>query len=169
VPRLHELLIKAEAMRVEDAAVFGPSWRNCIQSRNPLNPRRGGARAARTCLRSRAQARRVTSTTLASVRATRRRCVRKFRRGSLFTRSRRIANTGNPGEIVAQEFGLECVSPGELARADAAFSGAARKLLFTPNFAARENMRRRSPTVRSSLSTICSTRAVGRLYSPDVS
>jgi len=27
VPRLHELLIKAEAMRVEDAAVFGPSWR----------------------------------------------------------------------------------------------------------------------------------------------
>jgi diaminopimelate decarboxylase/aspartate kinase len=28
VPRLHELLIKAEAMRVEDGAVFGPSWRD---------------------------------------------------------------------------------------------------------------------------------------------
>jgi len=28
VPRLHALLIQAEAMRVEDAAVFGPSWRD---------------------------------------------------------------------------------------------------------------------------------------------
>src|SRR5581483_5538701 len=28
VPRLHALLIKAEAMRVEDAAVFGPSWQD---------------------------------------------------------------------------------------------------------------------------------------------
>ncbi len=27
IPRLHALLIRAEAMRVDDAAVFGPSWR----------------------------------------------------------------------------------------------------------------------------------------------
>ncbi len=26
VPHLHHLLIKAEAMRVEDAGIFGPSW-----------------------------------------------------------------------------------------------------------------------------------------------
>jgi diaminopimelate decarboxylase/aspartate kinase len=27
VPRLHALLIRADALRVEDGAIFGPSWR----------------------------------------------------------------------------------------------------------------------------------------------
>jgi diaminopimelate decarboxylase/aspartate kinase len=40
-------------------------------------------------------------------------------------------------EIVAQGFGLECVSPGELALAAPIAAGADVPLLFTPNFAAR--------------------------------
>jgi len=41
-------------------------------------------------------------------------------------------------EIVTQGFGLECVSPGELDRAEGAAAAAHVPLLFTPNFAARE-------------------------------
>ncbi|MHB8446987.1 MAG: aspartate kinase, partial [Rudaea sp.] len=35
VPTLHDLLIRAQAMRVEDAAVFGPSWRDLYKKEQP--------------------------------------------------------------------------------------------------------------------------------------
>jgi len=139
VPRLHELLIKAEAMRVEDAAVFGPSWRE-LYTKPQSTQSAPWWRARRTDLLALAR----TGTPryvydLASVRAN-----AQALRAEIpvvdrwFYAIKANAHPAILGEIVAQEFGLECVSPGELARADAAFSGAARKLLFTPNFAARE-------------------------------
>jgi aspartate kinase len=87
VPRLHDLLIKAEAMRVEDAAVFGPSWRELytkdqsVQSAPWWRERRGELLAI-------AQA---TFTTWPACARVHRRCARRFPAwiaGS--TRSRRM-------------------------------------------------------------------------------
>jgi diaminopimelate decarboxylase/aspartate kinase len=135
VPQLHELLIKAGAMRVEDAAVFGPSWRELYTESESAAPapwwrkRRSEllalAREATpryvydaATVRSQAQALRAALP-----------CVAQW-----FYAIKANSHPALLREIAAQGFGLECVSPGELARAGEI--GA--PLLFTPNFAARE-------------------------------
>jgi diaminopimelate decarboxylase/aspartate kinase len=137
VPRLHELLIKAEAIRVEDAAVFGPSWRD-------LYTKDQSAQAAPWWLERRGEllalARQATPRyvyDLASVRARALAlrasiaCVDRW-----FYAIKANAHLVLLHEIVAQGFGLECVAPGELARVDAIRECS--HVLFTPNFAARE-------------------------------
>ena len=136
VPRLHALMIKAEAMRVEDGAVFGPSWQDLYKKDAATagapwwHARRaelltladaGTPRYVydRATVRSRAQALRTSLP-----------CVDRW-----FYAIKANAHVELLREIVAQGFGLECVAPGELARA-ATIDGA--QLLFTPNFAPRE-------------------------------
>ena len=135
VPQLHDLLIKAEAMRVEDTAVFGPSWRE-LYAQGDAKLSAPWWHARRQDLLALAQAgtpRYVYD--LATVRSR-----AQALRAALPSVERwfyAIKANAHPAllrEIAAQGFGLECVSPGELARA--AEIGAA--LLFTPNFAARE-------------------------------
>jgi bifunctional diaminopimelate decarboxylase / aspartate kinase len=135
LPRLHELLIKAEAMRVEDRAVFGPSWRE-IYARDAHAPalawwlgrRKELLDVARlhtprhvydlATVRARAQALRTAAA-----------CVDRW-----FYAIKANAHLAVLREIAAQGFGLECVSPGELERvADIAPDN----VLFTPNFASR--------------------------------
>jgi len=135
VPRLHELLIKAEAMRVEDRAVFGPSWREIYASD-------AGARAPAWWPRRRDRllelARQHTPRyvyDLATVRAH----AQALRAGApgvdrWFYAIKANAHPAVLKEIASQGFGLECVSPGEL---DRAASIAPDNLLFTPNFASR--------------------------------
>ncbi|HTI96843.1 MAG TPA: bifunctional aspartate kinase/diaminopimelate decarboxylase, partial [Rudaea sp.] len=133
VPALHALLIKAEAMRVEDRSVFGPSWRELYRQAQ-------GAQAAAWW-----RARRVELLRLAQTGtpryvydpATVRERARALRAGvpcvdRWFYAIKANAHPALLREIAAQGFGLECVSPGELERA-MQVSGAA--LLFTPNFA----------------------------------
>jgi diaminopimelate decarboxylase/aspartate kinase len=137
VPRLHALLTKAEAMRVEDAAVFGPSWRELYTLRHTAAPvpwwrerRAVLLDLARehtpryvydlSCVRAQAQALRAAIA-----------CVDRW-----FYAIKANAHPAILREIAAQGFGLECVSPGELARAGEAAPESA--LLFTPNFAPRE-------------------------------
>jgi diaminopimelate decarboxylase/aspartate kinase len=137
VPRLHALLTKAEAMRVEDAAVFGPSWRELYTLRQTAAPvpwwrerRAVLLDLARehtpryvydlSCVRAQAQALRAAIA-----------CVDRW-----FYAIKANAHPAILREIAAQGFGLECVSPGELARAGEAAPESA--LLFTPNFAPRE-------------------------------
>ncbi len=139
VPRLHDLLIKAEAMRVEDAAVFGPSWRELytkdqsVQSAPWWRERRSKLLALADAgtpryvydlasVRARAQALRAAIP-----------CVDRW-----FYAIKANAHPALLKEIVAQGFGLECVSPGEIARVTASKGCAANGVLFTPNFAARE-------------------------------
>jgi diaminopimelate decarboxylase/aspartate kinase len=139
VPDLHQLLIKSEAMRVEDAAIFGPTWRALYTAqRNPLPPpwwrlRREALLALAEqqtpcyvyepgCVRARAR----------ELRAALPAVDRWF-----------YAMKANPhpalvAVLIAEGFAMECVSPGELARAAAA--GATARL-FTPNFAPREEYR----------------------------
>lgn len=135
VPQLHELLIKAGAMRVEDAAVFGPSWRELYAN--------GESAIAEPWWRSRWRellelAHATTpryvydvATVRAQAQALRAAlpCVQRW-----FYAIKANSHPELLREIAAQGFGLECVSPGELARA--AEIGA--PLLFTPNFAPRE-------------------------------
>ena len=139
VPRLHELLIKAEAMRVEDAAVFGPSWRQlyatsqAAQSVPWWQVRRADLLAQALAgtpryvydlpsVRAQAQALRAWIPAV----------------DRWFYAIKANAHSAILREIAAQGFGLECVSPGELTCAGEAFAEPAHKLLFTPNFAARE-------------------------------
>jgi diaminopimelate decarboxylase/aspartate kinase len=135
VPALHALLIKAEAMRVEDRSIFGPSWRE-------LYEKEGGAQAApwwRTRRAELLELAHAQSPRYAYDLATVRERARALRAGvpcvdRWFYAIKANAHPALLAEIVAQGFGLECVSPGELERARQE-SGAA--LLFTPNFAPR--------------------------------
>jgi len=149
VPRLHELLIRAEAMRVEDAAVFGPSWRDLYKA----DP---GARAPPWWLARRAELVELAAMgtpryvyDLTTVRG-RARSLNAFHVPSAgselglhavdkwFYAIKANAHPALLGEIAAQGFGLECVSPGELERAAPIAARANVPLLFTPNFAPRE-------------------------------
>ncbi|MGA9333338.1 MAG: bifunctional aspartate kinase/diaminopimelate decarboxylase [Rudaea sp.] len=134
VPRLHALLIEAEAMRVEDTAVFGPRWRDLYgiaaasQGVAWWRERRDELlRIART-----GTPRYVydTATVRSRAAALRERIPAVDR---WFYAIKANAHPALLGEIVGLGFGLECVSPGELDHA-AAFTRD--DLLFTPNFAA---------------------------------
>ncbi|HST28563.1 MAG TPA: bifunctional aspartate kinase/diaminopimelate decarboxylase [Rudaea sp.] len=135
VPALHALLIRAEAMRVEDRSIFGPSWRE-------LYKKERGAQAAPWWRTRRAELLELAHAEspryvydLATVReralALRREvaCVDRW-----FYAIKANAHPDLLREIVAQGFDLECVSLGELDRASA-IAGSA--MLFTPNFAPR--------------------------------
>ena len=136
VPRLHDLLIKAEAMRVEDSAVFGPSWRD-LYKRDAAAAAAPWWRARRAELLTLAAAgtpRYVYDLATVRARAQALRhelpCVDRW-----FYAIKANAHRDVLREIVAQGFGLECVAPGELQRAGD-IGGA--EVLFTPNFAPRE-------------------------------
>jgi len=136
VPQLHALLIKAEAMRVEDAGVFGPSWQDLYKQ--------DAARAAPWWRARRdellALAREATPHyvyDLATVRA-RAQALRSITAiDRWFYASKANAHPAVLREIAAQGFGMECVSPGELARAHEALGATPHEVLFTPNFAPR--------------------------------
>jgi diaminopimelate decarboxylase/aspartate kinase len=152
VPRLHELLIKAEAMRVEDGAVFGPSWRD-------LYAAQAGGRTATWWIARRVELLALAGSgtpryvyDLATVRArgqalngsapdaTGLATAPQAGLGAVDRWFYAIKANAHPrvlAEIVAQGFGLECVSPGELELAAPIAAGARVPLLFTPNFAAR--------------------------------
>jgi diaminopimelate decarboxylase/aspartate kinase len=137
VPQLHDLLIKAEAMRVEDSAVFGPSWVDLYKK--PLQQQAPWWRARRgELLKLAQQATPHYVYDLATVRAQ-----AQALRGTLTAVDRwfyAIKANSHPAilrEIVDAGFGLECVSPGELVRAREVDAHV--DLLYTPNFAARED------------------------------
>ena len=149
VPQLHDLLIKAEAMRVEDGAVFGPSWSDLYKKAQPQGTPWWQTRRD-DLLRLAYEATPHYVYDLATVRAQ-----AQALRGTLTAVDRwyyAIKANSQPGilrEIAAQGFGLECVSPGELARAHEALADAPRaemaagvpavNLLYTLNFARRED------------------------------
>jgi len=139
VPQLHDLLIKAEAMRVEDAAVFGPSWVDLYKpAQKRTLPWWRARREELLALAAKATPHYVYD--LATVRAQ-----AQALRGTLAAVDKwfyAIKANSHPAilrEIAAQGFGLECVSPGELARVREAMGGKAVDILYTPNFASRED------------------------------
>jgi diaminopimelate decarboxylase/aspartate kinase len=137
VPRLHAMLVKAEAMRFDDDHAFGPSWESLYTATaSRLRPvpwwatrrddllalaRGGTPRYVLAVDEVRAAARRLREALPAVDR--------------WFYAMKANANPAALAAVAAEGFGIECVSADEV-RAALPVVGADR-LLFTPNFAPR--------------------------------
>ncbi|WP_460875138.1 bifunctional aspartate kinase/diaminopimelate decarboxylase [Rhodanobacter koreensis] len=140
LPHLHDLLIAAGALRTDDSALFGPSWQALYGSGEATGAAtawwRGSARQQLLELAAEATPRYVYH--LPTVRQQ----ARELKTLAAVDRLHYAvkANT-HPAilRVLAEEgFGFECVSPGELKAVSAVVPEAA-PLLFTPNFAPRED------------------------------
>ena len=142
LPQLHAELIRSGAMPVQDASVFGPSWRSIqdTSSAHGKPPRREpwwvGARAA---LIEKAQAgtpRYVYN--LATVRERARALAATPAIDRCFYAIKANPHPAILRAIVDEGFGLECVSQGELDHVFAALPQLSpQRVLFTPSFAPR--------------------------------
>jgi len=138
VPRLHALLIRADALRVEDGAVFGPSWRE-LAGEAPADappPWWRRQREALLLLAAQASPRYVYSTTAVRGQAHALKALDAVDRWH-------YALKANPHPDIlrvlhAEGFGFECVSLAELTAVRELLPELpAERLLFTPNFAPR--------------------------------
>lgn len=137
LPRLHELLIHAQAMPVDEAAVFGPSWQELERGAMPL-PAPWWA-AKRDALLARAgQGTPCYVYHLPTVRE-KARALRSL--GALDRRFYAIKANPHPAILATLEeegFGFECVSAGELTHVFSLFPKIdPTRVLFTPSFASR--------------------------------
>ncbi|HET6631356.1 MAG TPA: bifunctional aspartate kinase/diaminopimelate decarboxylase [Rhodanobacteraceae bacterium] len=143
LPHLHDLLIGAGALRTDDGVLFGSSWRALY----------GGGERGRAATFWWRQARRAKLLELAAEATPRyvyhlptvRAQAARLQQLSAVDRLH-YAIKANPHPAIlralaAQGLGFECVSPGELEAVAAAVPGGS-PLLFTPNFAPREDYRR---------------------------
>lgn len=143
VPHLHELLISAGALRADDNALFGPSWQTLYGAGEAVSAtvwwRHAAERAQLLALAAQKTPRYVYH--LPTVRAQ----ARALKALGVVDRLHYAvkANT-HPAilRVLAEEgFGFECVSPGELDAVGKVVPETAH-LLFTPNFASREDFER---------------------------
>jgi len=139
IPRLHALLIRADALRAEDGAVFGPSWRALADA--AAAPQRDvwwrRERAALLDLAAKTSPRYVYS--IAHVRAQ----ARALRSLAAVDRLHYALKANAHPDILRalheESLAFECVSLAEIEAVRAAVpSIAPERILFTPNFAPRE-------------------------------
>jgi diaminopimelate decarboxylase/aspartate kinase len=137
LPELHAELVRSGAMPMDDAGVFGPSWRELAHGRRERPQPWWAARREALLELARGGTPRY-AYDLAVVR----RQARALRAVEMVDR-RFYALKANPHPAIlralaAEGFGFECVSRGELERVFDAVPGvAARDVLFTPSFAPR--------------------------------
>jgi len=137
LPRLHELLIQAQAMPVDESAMFGPSWRE-MEGGQLAEPEPWWM-AERT--RVLASAGKGTPHYLYHLPTIREKARALQGIGALDRRFYAIKANSHP-EILrtleAEGFGFECVSAGEIERVFEVLPGIdPTRVLFTPSFAAR--------------------------------
>ncbi|HET6605003.1 MAG TPA: bifunctional aspartate kinase/diaminopimelate decarboxylase [Xanthomonadaceae bacterium] len=142
LPRLHELLIHAGAMPVQDKDVFGPSWRRLADAAAAAPPAWWRARRERLLeLAARGTPRYVYD--LDTVRA-RARALKAV--AALDARLYALKANAHPAilrVLEAEGFGFECVSRGELEHVFATLPGLdPARVLFTPSFAPRSEYER---------------------------
>ena len=135
VPTLHAALIKCEALRADDPAVFGPSWQGLYRPAAAAVAAPWWTQRRETLLRLAAEASPRYVYDLATVRARARGLRALASVDGWWYAMKANAQPHVLAAIAAEGFGLECVSAAELDAAVAAAPGAAR--LFTPNFAPR--------------------------------
>ena len=141
LPRLHELLIRAGALRTDDATLFGPSWQ-ALYGKSEAHARAPWWRASRDRLLELAQATPRYVYHLPTVRA-RARALRAMQ--SIDRIYYAVKANAHPAvlRVLAQGgLGLECVSLGELDAVDAVPEARESLRLFTPNFAPRVDYER---------------------------
>jgi len=138
LPRLHELLIHAQAMPVDEASVFGPSWKEMQRGSAP-RPAPWWAQRREELLQQAALGTPRYVYDLAAVRENAR-ALRGL--GALDRRFYAIKANPHPAilRVLEEEgYGFECVSGGEIERVFSLFPGIdPTRVLFTPSFAARE-------------------------------
>ncbi len=140
LPHLHELLITAGALRTDDSALFGPSWQALYGSGEVLPPAASWWREDRReqLLKIGAEATPRYVYHLPTVRQQ----ARELKTLGAVDRLHYAVKANTHPTILkalAEEgFGFECVSPGELKAVMAVVPESA-PLLFTPNFAPRED------------------------------
>jgi len=137
VPQLHAQLIRSGAMPVQDAGVFGPSWREIAHGRPPHPPAWWHAQRQRLLERAHAGTPRYVYD-LETVRARARRLLDAGVVDRCF-----YALKANPHPAILRTLegegcGFECVSQGELERVFSVLAGIdPARVLFTPSFAPR--------------------------------
>jgi len=139
VPTLHQALIKAEALRAEDPAVFGPSWRELYAqgSATRTAPWWQTRRTELLALAAEGSPRYVYD--LATVRERARALRALATPDGWWYAMKANAQTDVLRGVAAEGLGIECVSLAELEVARAAVPDLpAERFLFTPNFAPRE-------------------------------
>ncbi|GLQ94798.1 bifunctional aspartate kinase/diaminopimelate decarboxylase [Dyella acidisoli] len=140
VPRLHEMLIAAGALRTDDSALFGPSWQSLYGSGETIAASdawwRMQERERLLALGAEATPRYVYHLPTVRKQA---RALKTL--GAVDRLHYAVKANTHPAILraLAEEgFGFECVSPGELKAVMAVVPESA-PLLFTPNFAPRED------------------------------
>jgi bifunctional diaminopimelate decarboxylase / aspartate kinase len=140
VPRLHEMLIAAGALRTDDSALFGPSWQNLYGSGETLAAGDAWWRSERRdqllALGAQATPRYVYH--LPTVRKQARELKTLATVDRLHYAVKANTHPAILRALAEEGFGFECVSPGELKAVMAVVPESA-PLLFTPNFAPRED------------------------------
>ena len=139
IPRLHALLIRADALRAEDGAVFGPSWRE-LGAGAAASTRETWWRRERDALL--ALARETTPRYVYSLDAVRAQARALRAIGSVDRWHYALKANPNPAilRVLHEEgFDFECVSLAEIEAVRVALPQLApERILFTPNFAPRE-------------------------------
>jgi len=138
LPQLHELLINAEALRTHDTTIFGPSWLE-LYKKNEIHTKKAWWRIRQENLLKLAQ---ENSPRYAYDLMTVKEQAKSLRQLTVvdqwFYAMKANAHTEILRELVAQGFGLECVSWNELSTARQVVPGLpVSQILFTPNFAPR--------------------------------
>jgi diaminopimelate decarboxylase/aspartate kinase len=139
IPRLHEHLVSAEAMRLDDAAVFGPGWDELYGAAPPprAEPWWSNRRAELVALAARGTPRYVYDASVVRATAQRLRHIAAVDRWFYAMKA-----NWSPAllRVLADEgFGIECVSAAELEHVRRELPSLAReRILFTPNFAPRD-------------------------------
>jgi diaminopimelate decarboxylase/aspartate kinase len=140
LPHLHELLITAGALRTDDSALFGPSWQALYGSGEVLPPAaswwREDRRAELLTIGAGATPRYVYH--LPTVRQQARELKTLAAVDRLHYAVKANTHPAILKALAEEGFGFECVSPGELKAVMAVVPETA-PLLFTPNFAPRED------------------------------
>ncbi|TCI07430.1 bifunctional aspartate kinase/diaminopimelate decarboxylase [Dyella soli] len=140
LPHLHELLITAGALRTDDSALFGPSWQALYGSGEAPPPASAWWRTDRRdeLLRLGAEATPRYVYHLPTVRQQARDLKTLAAVDRLHYAVKANTHPAILKALAEEGFGFECVSPGEL-KAVMAVVPATAPLLFTPNFAPRED------------------------------
>ena len=140
VPRLHEMLIAAGALRTDDSALFGSSWQSLYGSgETVVTPDAWWRTASRDKLL--ALGRETTPRYVYHLPTVRHQARELKALGSVDRLHYAVKANTHPAilRVLAEEgFGFECVSPGELKAVMAAVPESS-PLLFTPNFAPRDD------------------------------
>jgi len=137
LPRLHDMLIGAGALRTDDSLLFGPAWQTLYGTVAEVKPVRAWWRDERDTLLKLAAERSPRNVYhLPTVRGQ----ARKLRAlGSVDRLHYAVKANTHPSilkALVEEGFALECVSPGELAVVMATVPEST-PVLYTPNFASR--------------------------------